>query len=92
MDRMDESPANEFFTTSDLFLASFLLTKGHRLHSTDGSDPRRVVFVLTPRPDSKDLVAYAEGNATATVFEFVRAMRYLKKQIWAIRDGREVAR
>ena len=78
--------SNQTFETSDLALASYLLTRGLRLWATAAHDPGRVVFVLAPRPSDQDLVLFAEARATANVHEFIRAQRSLKREIWRVKD------
>lgn len=80
------------FETSDLYLAAFLLAGAHTLVGVDGRDPRRVVFILAPYPAPGVLAAYAEGRATVNVLRYISAERRLKRQVWAVRDGRELRR
>ena len=85
---MKRISADHIFETADLYLAAYLLTRGLDLWTTDGRDPARVVFVLTPRPRPTDLEAYAEGRAETNVGEFGRALRRLKKALWRAKEGR----
>ena len=86
---MQRIAADRIFETSDLYLAAYLSTRGHRLWATDSHNPERIVFVLTPRPDADDLAAYLEGRATVRVDEFGRALRELKRALWRAKQGRD---
>jgi hypothetical protein len=85
---MQKTTTSSFFETSDLYLASFLLTRGLQLRGTHAENPARVVFVLTPRPEAEDLEAYAEGKALVNVGEFGRSLRTLKRALYRAKDGR----
>ena len=85
---MERISSNQTFETSDLYLASFLLCRGLKLWATDACNPNRVVFLLTPRPETVDLEAYTEGRAVANVAEFGRALRTLKRALHRAKDGR----
>ncbi len=75
---MQRVSTDQTFETSDLYLASYLLTRGLRLWGTDNHDPARVIFILQPRPHPDDLAAYAENRAMVNVGDFGRALRRLK--------------
>jgi hypothetical protein len=90
MPRMERIDADKTFATSDLYLASYLLTRGLRLWAVDRHDPGRVQFILEPRPHPDDLAAYAENTATVRVADFGRCLRTLKRRLYS--DDREVGR
>jgi hypothetical protein len=88
MKTMQRISTDHIFETSDLYLAAYLLTQGLEFWATDGRDPARVVFVLTPRPRPEYLEAYAEGRANANIGEFGRSLRRLKRALWRAKEGR----
>jgi len=69
---MQRKDTDRIYETSDLYLAAYLKTRGLRLWAVDRSDPGRVVFCLTPRPDPADIVAYSENRAIGNVVEIAR--------------------
>jgi hypothetical protein len=85
MKRIKES---KLFRSSDLYLCAFLVAKGAKLLSTDAENPHRIEFLLTPRPATEDLEAWAGGWATVNAGEFSRALRHLKKALYRAKDGR----
>ncbi len=72
----------ETFKTYDLVLAAWLLSKGADLVGVDDADPQRVRFILTPRPSHDDLSAFEEGQTTAQVQSFYKALRRCKTAIY----------
>ena len=85
MKRIEES---KLFRSSDLYLCAFLIAKGAELLSTDAANPNRVEFLLTPRPATDDLEAWAGGWATINAGEYSRAIRHLKRALWAAKGSR----
>lgn len=85
MKRIEES---KLFRSSDLYLCAFLIAKGAKVLSTDADNPDRIEFLLTPRPVTEDLEAWADGWATVNAGEFSRALRHLKKAFYRAKDGR----
>jgi len=83
---------SRLFQTSDLYLAAFLMAGEQTLAGVDGQDPQRVVFLLAPYPEPGVLASYAEGRATVNILRYVSAERQLKRQVWAVRNGREARR
>ena len=86
MQRIEE---NQVFRSSDLYLCAFLVAKGAKLWATDAGNPDRVGFLLTPRPKAEDLEAWAGGWATVNAGEYSRALRHLKRELWAAKDRRQ---
>ena len=78
--RLDD---DKTFRTSDLYLASYLVTRGLKLWATDSPNGDRVTFILTPYPTESDLANYASGTATANVTDFGRALKTLKRAIFS---------
>lgn len=80
---MQKLDTDKIYETSDLYLAAYLKTRGLRLWAVDRSDPGRVVFCMTPRPDPQDVSDYIESRATVNVSEFGRALKKLKYRIYS---------
>jgi hypothetical protein len=86
---MKKTDKNEVFRSSDLYLCAFLIAKGAQLFSVDAEDPERVGFLLTPRPTTEDLEAWAGGWAAVNAGDYSRALRHLKRTLWAAKDSRQ---
>lgn len=67
------------FTTSDTFLAAFLIAKGAHLVGTDDTEPMRVKFILSPKPSSEDIEGYASETAMVNAVGYARALRQLRR-------------
>lgn len=70
------------YRTSDLYIASYLLSKGLELRGVDRRDSQRCDFVFIDREDRPNLVrafmcGQAEGNLTDFLYHFKRAKRVL---------------
>lgn len=70
------------YKTSDIYVASFLLSKGLQLEGIDRRDKQRVYFIFIDREDRPNLVrsficGQAEGNLADFLYHFKRAKRLL---------------
>jgi hypothetical protein len=74
---------DESYRSSDLRLCAFLLTRGSRLVTVDrNSQSDRAAFVLSPRPDPSDVLAFSEGRAVAEVNALCSALKLLKAKLY----------
>lgn len=73
---------NGKFSTSDLYLAGFLLCSGYRLTGTDTANPQRVRFIISPYPTAELLSAYAQEQAMVEINGFRRVWRELRQAIY----------
>ena len=70
------------YRTSDIYVASYLLSKGLELQGVDRRNLQRCDFILIDRKDRPDLVrsflcGQAEGNVPDFLYHFKRAKRLL---------------
>ena len=70
------------YRTSDIYIASWLLSKGLQLQEIDRCDKQRVYFIFIDREDRPNLVrsfmcGQAEGNLPDFLYHFKRAKRLL---------------
>lgn len=70
------------YKTSDIYIASYLLSKGLELQGIDKRDSRRCDFIFIDRADRPNLVrsflcGQAEGNVPDFLYHFKRAKRLL---------------
>ena len=70
------------YRTSDIYIASYLLSKGLELQGIDRRNSQRCDFIFIDREDRPDLVrafmcGQAEGNLPDFLYHFKRAKRLL---------------
>jgi len=70
------------YKTSDIYIASFLLSKGLELQGVDRRNSQRSEFIFTDREDRPNLVrafmcGQAEGNLPTFLYHFKRVKRLL---------------
>ncbi len=70
------------YRTSDIYVASWLLSRGLQLQGIDRCDKQRVYFIFIDRKDKRNLVrsfmcGQAEGNLPDFLYHFKRAKRLL---------------
>lgn len=70
------------YRTSDIYIASYLLSEGLELQGIDKRDSRRCDFIFIDREDRPNLVrafmcGQAEGNLPDFLYHFKRAKRLL---------------
>ena len=72
----------EIYRTSDIYIASYLLSKGLELQGVDRRNSKRCDFIFVDREDRPNLVrtfmcGQAEGNLPDFLYHFKRAKRLL---------------
>ena len=70
--------------TSDLFLAAFALERGACCIGSDRTNPKRTVFILSPKLSDDDLARFADKTALVNCAGFCDAIVELRH---VIRDG-----
>jgi len=70
------------YRTSDIYIASYLLSKGLELRDIDRHNSKRCDFIFVDRADRPNLVrsflcGQAEGNVPDFLYHFKRAKRLL---------------
>jgi hypothetical protein len=74
--------ASSLYKTSDICLASFLLSSGVELKDVDRGDPWRVTFIFA-EPDDSLLLEWAKGTAIANVISLFSSYQTIKKNIFS---------
>lgn len=75
---------NGVYRTSDVYLASWLLSKGLQLEDLDRHNPRRIDFIFRDRPDRSELVnQFLVGSATGNVVDFIFYMKRAKRLLYS---------
>ncbi len=71
-----------FYQTSDFYLAAFLLTTGKKLVGLDRSDPKRVIFLFEDHEGCRELAdQYWQGKEVKGT-DLVEAIRQLKARLY----------
>ena len=72
------------YRTSDIYIASYLLSKGLELEGLDRRNPRRIDFIFQDKPGRSELVKqFLCGSATGNVVDFVFYMRRAKRLLYS---------
>lgn len=72
------------YRTSDLYIASWLLSKGLQLEGLDRRNPRRIDFIFRDRADRPELVLqFTYGSAIGNVADFCYSMRKCKRLLYS---------
>jgi len=80
---VEEKPAQEF-STKDLWVASALLTAGHKLSRIEWPDPRNAFFIFLDGEYCKATVEkYWDRTLSVIAHDFTDNMRSLKSRIFS---------
>ncbi len=72
------------FETSDLGLATALVSSGNSLFSVDKSNPRRVIFIFNQTSELSDKVdQYWSGQLHVAANSYMDHVKYLKAMIYS---------
>jgi hypothetical protein len=70
---------SDLYSTSDLGIATFLITKGHRLSKTTWETPRKLIFHYEKKDITEDLVTrYLNGTGQASAKKLFSNYRNLR--------------
>lgn len=72
------------YTTSDIYLASYLIYRGHSVNELEEIKPRKYVFVLDkPKADlDADITDFYQRRASIEPMEYVTALKQLKSLVY----------
>lgn len=72
-------PKQSLYSTSDLGIATFLITKGHKLAKTTWETPKKLVFHYEKKEATEDLVTkYLNGTGQASAKKLFSNYRNLR--------------
>ncbi|MBA7660801.1 hypothetical protein ES703_68807 [subsurface metagenome] len=75
---------NGIYKTSDLYIATWLLSNGLELLNIDRRKPRRCDFIFADRPDRRELVqSFVYGSATGNLTDFIYHLRKAKRLLYS---------
>lgn len=76
--------ANGTYSTSDLYIAAWLLSNGLDLQDIDRRNPKRCDFVFLDRQDRPALVhSFMCGQATGKIGDFIFSLRRAKRLLYS---------
>lgn len=72
------------YTTSDIYLASYLIYQGHSVSSLEEIKPKKYVFVMDKEKDAldTDITNFYQRRATIEPMEYVTALKQLKSLVY----------
>ena len=74
-----EMQASKFYITSDLYIASSLLSLGHRMIELVNENPKRCQFIFEDSDQLRiDVDAYRQKTLKVLCCDYVESMRSLK--------------
>jgi len=75
---------NNYFLTSDLGLASSLVTVGYTVESLDRSDPQKIQFIFDRKNNIDDVIqAYWSHELSVSPLAYFNNVKMLKNRIYS---------
>ncbi|MGB7061152.1 MAG: DUF5659 domain-containing protein [Candidatus Zixiibacteriota bacterium] len=82
---------HEEYSTSDLQLASFLISSGRcKLKKVRDNGGNRKVFVIEPSPERSEILSFYSGEATVSALKLLETLGSLKSVCYVLGDQRAV--